>query len=601
MRLLHYLEIENFKRFGDRQRIELDHPAVLIGPNNSGKTSIIQALALWSQAVRTWYSARKDTSATKRTASGMNRLSITSVPVQKTRYFWHNTRVHTGKSAIPISITVGVDWNGKIFPLCMQFTHRGDELLYCTPDSDAMKQSDLLEFAASINIELLYPMSGIVSEEPILKPGRINVLLGQGETAQVLRNLCLAVAKENPDDWQRICALMHRFFQIDLGSPEETLRGSIDLTYRQKGIKEPLDIAMVGRGFQQLLLIFAYLYAHKKSVLLIDEPDAHLELLRQKQIYVLLRDIAHENESQVILNTHSEVVLEEALEHNLTLLLDGKADQLAGKTEIRSTLRQFGAEHYIKARERGYVLYVEGGTDVDMLRAMAERIGHSVVGIWDEQINTYYVQNNHPIQDQSSELERVEGGFGQQPKEHFNSLRSLIPGLRGLAILDNDGRSRQVYTDTQLTISYWRKYEAENYFITPDLLRKYAITAYSDMPLFDSHEPDINEVLDLLLLESIFDNSEQDLATFKTLTGEQARLFWDTKTAQTKLSTFAEEFFRRLGVRLGYGMLLKKGELHNLVKYQDPNHFATEVTEKLDLIHQLFLSVLTSTEDPPNH
>lgn len=51
MRLLHYLEIENFKRFGDKQRIELDHPAVLIGPNNCGKTSAIQALALWSQAV----------------------------------------------------------------------------------------------------------------------------------------------------------------------------------------------------------------------------------------------------------------------------------------------------------------------------------------------------------------------------------------------------------------------------------------------------------------------------------------------------------------------------------------------------------------------
>lgn len=44
--LLHYLEIENFKRFGDKQRIELDHPAVLIGPNNCGKTSAIQALAL---------------------------------------------------------------------------------------------------------------------------------------------------------------------------------------------------------------------------------------------------------------------------------------------------------------------------------------------------------------------------------------------------------------------------------------------------------------------------------------------------------------------------------------------------------------------------
>ena len=58
MRLLHYLEIQNFKRFGDKQRIELDHPAVLIGPNNCGKTTSIQAIALWSQAVKTWHDTK---------------------------------------------------------------------------------------------------------------------------------------------------------------------------------------------------------------------------------------------------------------------------------------------------------------------------------------------------------------------------------------------------------------------------------------------------------------------------------------------------------------------------------------------------------------
>ena len=34
MRHLHYLAIRNFKGFGDTTRIELDHPAVLVGPNN---------------------------------------------------------------------------------------------------------------------------------------------------------------------------------------------------------------------------------------------------------------------------------------------------------------------------------------------------------------------------------------------------------------------------------------------------------------------------------------------------------------------------------------------------------------------------------------
>lgn len=36
MRILHYVEIENFKRFGEIQHIELEHPTVLIGPNNCG-------------------------------------------------------------------------------------------------------------------------------------------------------------------------------------------------------------------------------------------------------------------------------------------------------------------------------------------------------------------------------------------------------------------------------------------------------------------------------------------------------------------------------------------------------------------------------------
>ena len=112
MRLLHYIEIENFKRFGGKQRIELDHPAVLIGPNNCGKTSAIQALALWSQAVQTWYDTRKNSSAKERTATALNRLSIVAVPVQRTRFFWHNTVVRTGNKDIALTLTVGIEFKG---------------------------------------------------------------------------------------------------------------------------------------------------------------------------------------------------------------------------------------------------------------------------------------------------------------------------------------------------------------------------------------------------------------------------------------------------------------------------------------------------------
>jgi len=588
MRLLHYLEIENFKRFGDKQRIELDHPAVLIGPNNCGKTTAIQAIALWSQALKTWLSAKRNSSAKERTATALNRLSIVAVPVQRTRYFWHNTHVRTANKNISLSITVGVMYENRVEPISIRFRNQGDELVYCSPVEDMLDRMELLDAAARINVELLYPMSGLETEEPVLQPGRIDVLLGQGQTAQVLRNLCLLVYKDSPDDWQRIRLLMMRLFSVELGEPKETTRGSIELYYNQRGVKDPLDIALSGRGYQQMLLIFAYLFSHKRSVLLVDEPDAHLEILRQKQVYVLLREIAAENESQVVMVTHSEVILDEAVDHNLTLLLDGRADDLAAKSDIKNTLKHFGAEHYVKARERGYVLYVEGGTDIDMLRALAKRIDHPVLKVWDERINTFYVQNNFPDQDLEAELERVEGGFGITPEKHFHGLRKMVGSLKGLAILDNDGRNRQDSDNYGLKITYWRRYEAENYFITPMVLKNYVTDKYSDIPLFGSYSDDADEVLSGLILERVFAGAQDDYKTWREATPDVARLLWTAKTERLKLSDFAEEFFRRLADKLGHAMLLKKGELHRLVDYVEPKSIGEEVYDKLDLLQDIF-------------
>ena len=588
MRLLHYVELQNFKRFDERQRIELDNPAVIIGPNNCGKTTAIQALALWSQAVKTWLDTKGNSTATERTATAINRLNIVAVPVQRTRYFWHNTQVRVGNKDVPLIITVGVEHNNEVRPLSMRFRNQGDELLYCTPTEETLENLVLLEKAAKINVELLYPMSGLETEEPILQPGRIDVLLGQGQTAQVLRNLCLLVYKDSGDDWLRITNLMNRLFSVNLGIPNETGRGSIDLKYEQEHVTEPLDISLAGRGFQQMLLIFAYLFSHKRSVLLIDEPDAHLEILRQKQVYVLLRDIAAANDSQVIMVTHSEVILDEALDHNLTLLLEGRADDLAAKNDIKNSLKHFGAEHYIKARERGYVLYVEGGTDLDMLKELAERLRHPVLDVWDERVNSFYVQNNYPDQDMESELERVEGGFGITPEKHFHGLKRMVGDLNGLAILDNDGRNRRASSRGGLQIVYWKKYEAENYFITPDLLEKYVAQEYNDMVLFSHYSIEAKQVMSKLLLNRIFSGNEDDFNTWKSMNGDAARLLWDAKTERVKLSDFAEEFFRKLGEHLGHSMILRKGELHRLIPLVDPQLIPHEVTEKLDLLKALF-------------
>ena len=600
MRLLHYVEIRNFKHFGDGQRIELAHPAVLIGPNNCGKTTAIQAIALWSQAVRTWFEAKGKSTPRERPATSLNRLNIVSVPVRRTRYLWHNAAVRSGNRNIPLLITVGILHRNKVEPVTMRFRNQGDELVYCAPDDATLGKLEAVETAAGLDVALLYPMSGLETEEAILQPGRIDVLLGQGQTAQVLRNLCLLVLKDAPEDWRHVTTLMSRLFSVELGDPTETGRGSVDLFYRQANVREPLDLSLAGRGFQQMLLIFAYLYSHRRSVLLIDEPDAHLEILRQKQVYVLLREIAARNESQVVLVTHSEVILDEALEHNLTLLLRGRADDLAARTDIRNALKYYGAEHYVRALERGYVLYVEGGTDLAVLQVLAERLGHRVAEAWDQRINAFYVQDNYPDPDDpDAELERVEGGFGVTPRKHFFALREMIPGLRGLAILDSDGGARSDSDEGGLNVVYWKRYEVENYFVTPEVLRKQVAEHYQDLPLFFGEIRDASEeLLDALILERVFDGRKQDFDTWKSAGADAARLLWEARTERVKLGDFAEEFFRRLAERLGEAMLLRKGELHRLIRFVDPSSVPAEVGEKLDLLGEIFDHANPGEEQP---
>ena len=46
MRILYWLEISNFKSYGKSGRIPLDHPSVLIGPNNCGITTALKEIWL---------------------------------------------------------------------------------------------------------------------------------------------------------------------------------------------------------------------------------------------------------------------------------------------------------------------------------------------------------------------------------------------------------------------------------------------------------------------------------------------------------------------------------------------------------------------------
>ncbi|MCK5521974.1 MAG: AAA family ATPase [Thiomargarita sp.] len=589
MKKIHYLKIHHFKVFGQPITIELNQPSVLIGPNNSGKTTVIQALALWHLGMTRWFEEKLNGS--NGSSVGLNRLEIPQVPVSHTRYFWQNLNLREKNKPITMRIAVGVEFQGKVEECTLIFKYSSPEVVYCQPDEKTSKNNKLLSYINDLNFYLLYPISGIALEEPLIQEGRINVLIGEGKTSEVLRNLCYQVVendeKNNTNDWETITDLMKRLFQIELKKPVYfKARGSIELKYVTSAIKNGLDIAVAGRGQQQMLLFIAYLFVHKETVLLLDEPDAHLEILRQRQMFIVLNHLAEKNNNQIIIATHSEVILENAIDSNLIMLLDGQAMNLTKITPIRNALKDFGMAHYYRAKISKTILYVEGSTDIEMLKAFAELLNHPAQALLNDKINHYYVQDSHPDASLEKEIDKAAGYYYQDYRQHFYAIKACIPEFTGIAIFDGDNLGRKNRINPDLAIVYWKKYELENYFVTPEVIENFVESYYSvrlNATTVARKIALLKKAINQTILTDILNNDKEAYTAYLKLEKALQRQTFINNASNKKLSLFLEKVLRQFANLVHEPLLLNKGRYYELIKFLPKQAVDSEVVEKLDL------------------
>ena len=336
--MLTHIAIRNFKRFGSVE-IELGSPVVLIGPNNSGKTSAMQALALWETGLRRWNEKRAGQGTPgKRPGVAINRRDLVAIPVPHANLLWRARRVRNVRrvdgrvttSNLRIDVTVNGVADGRAWECGLEFDYANEESLYCRPlrlsEERNPERMPVPREAGRVRIAFLPPMSGLAATETRLDQGAVNVRVGEGRTAEVLRNLCHEVHEEGRR-WDDLVARIRDLFGAELRPPRYIPeRGEIAMSYREQGTE--LDLSSAGRGLQQTLLLLAYMYANPGAVLLLDEPDAHLEMLRQRQTYGILTDTAGETGSQIIAASHSEVLLNEAAGRHLVVAFVGDPHRL---------------------------------------------------------------------------------------------------------------------------------------------------------------------------------------------------------------------------------------------------------------------------------
>jgi ABC-type taurine transport system ATPase subunit len=561
------IKIKNFKKL-DEVDIELGNTVVLIGPNNSGKTTALQALALWDIGLRLWNEKRRGKSSPeKRPGVTINRRDIIAIPVPVANLLWRDLHVRNvdriegiqRTKNVLINILVEGVTKGVTWTCGLEFDYANEESFYCRPlrleNSYHTQRMPVPEEATGIRVAFLPPMSGLSAVEPKIEPGRINVLLGEGQTAQVLRNLCFQIYEKGAPakDWQELKDHIRKLFGVALLDPKYIKeRGEITMAYKeQSGIK--LDLSSSGRGLQQTLLLLAHLYANPRTVLLLDEPDAHLEVLRQRQTYQLLTEVADTQGSQIVAASHSEVVLNEAADRDVVIAFVGKPHRIDDRgSQVLKSLKEIGFDHYYLAEDTGWVLYLEGATDLAILRTFADILDHEAAKSSLDRPFVHYVEN------QPTEV-----------RKHFWGLKYAKKDLVGIAIFDR--LDRALPDDLGVTGLQWRKRELENYLCIPEALVAYARYNLPD-DLFGVAEAEQRE-------DAMQGSIEEVTQALKTLRKPEP---WssDIKATDDFLDPLFETYFKKLGLP----NLLRKTDYHILARLVPKEMIDSEVVEKLDAL-----------------
>lgn len=565
------LTINNFKKL-ENVSFELGNAVVLIGPNNSGKSTILQALTLWDIGMKKWAEKLRLSKQSKKKRSGVaiNRKDLIFLTVPDSKLIWNNLRVREVNRTddkhktenIKIIISAEGVYKERNWVSSLEFDFSNSESIYCRPfNYYTSHEPDIMisEIAFNERVAYLQPMSGLAAQEDKLTAGSIDVRIGLGKTSDVLRNIIyqMIYPEREKDErisnsWNELCKIIKEKFLLELIEPvyiKET--GTIEMKYKENGAV--FDLSSGGRGFHQTLLLLAYLFSYPNTIILLDEPDAHLEVIRQRDIYHLLVELSRKQNSQLIIASHSEVVLQESGDADTVVAIFGnKTKNLNNRNEIshfRKSLTDIGWDEYHRALQNKHILYLEGSTDLLMLKEFAKLLDHPLEKELNR-INIHYLNNNLP----------------NKAKEHFYALREIITDLRGAALFDS--LEKKDMPDQRLNILTWERKEFENYFGFPFILRRYADSKSES--LFEQNRIGIMEkCIKRNTLPRALENLDD--SWWKT-----------TKISDDYLVKIFEDYFDALDLP----NIFRKSSYSELIRFLKPEEVDPEIKFKIDEIYK---------------
>ncbi len=358
------IRFRNFKALVDFI-IPIQHINILVGPNNSGKSTVLSAFRALAAGLRRARAKPPEVvqGPGKREVRGYN-LSPDSLPLSL-------ENVHTEYQETDSSIEFHLS-NGN--RLILFFPRDGGCCLI--PHSDTKAITSTATFRTAFPIQ--------ITAVPILGPIEHEEILIQRET--VGRNLLSHRASGNfrnfwhhyPEKFLEFSSLVKSTWpgmEIEKVALD-MVASKLTMFYRENRITRELFWA--GYGFQawcQLLTHFVHAQGH--SLLMVDEAEIYLHPEIQRQLVTIIRQLGPD----VVLATHSTEIMAEADPAEIVIVdkTTKKAVRVQDADGVQQALDTIGSVHNLSlselARNRR-ILFVEGAEDLKIIRGFAARAGY---------------------------------------------------------------------------------------------------------------------------------------------------------------------------------------------------------------------------------
>ena len=180
------VKLRHLKMFED-QDFDLSDHIILAGPNNSGKTTLLQAIAVWQLALQKWTLERGlEPRAKKRTGVPVTRKDFTAIPLREMKLLWTNANFSFKQdeaseekpgSPKPMEITLEGKTSDQNWKLTFEFRYQSSEQIYVKPSEEHLPSlpTAVKDFRA-IHVP---PFSGIGAEETRYDRPYQDLLIGQ--------------------------------------------------------------------------------------------------------------------------------------------------------------------------------------------------------------------------------------------------------------------------------------------------------------------------------------------------------------------------------------------------------------------------------------